>query len=759
MTGKFHCIGKPTARQEAPDKVRGRTVYAGDVYLPGMLHGAALRSPLPHARILAVDPSAALACPGVKAVLTAADLPQRRLGKQIKDQPVLAHDRVRFTGERVAAVVADTEEIARRAAALIRVEYEPLPAVFEIEEALQAGAPLVHEDMADFLKPGEHPTGNTYACERIVTGNLEDGWAESDYVYEDVFSTQSVHQGYLENHVTIALAEPDGRCTFWSTSKSPFGLRQHLAEYVGVPENHIRVLALPVGGDFGGKGVVMDEPLCYYLSLCTGRPVRMAMRRGEELAGANPRHPSVISIKSGVKKNGELVARQIREFFNSGAYGGTKPSLIVESYTRAAGPYRIPHLLLEAYSVYSNNEPCGYCRGPGHAQVVFAVESHMDMLARRLAMDPLAFRQLNVLQEGEAAPTGERWIDLRGREVLETVARLGGWQAARRPGTGRGLALAYRSTGGGESGAVVKVNSDGSVEVLTGAAESGTGSWTVLRQIAAEELGVAPQAVRVVQGDTAVAPFDSGSAASRATFVSGWAVCLAAQKAAAILKEAAAGILGCAPGEVIVQEGIFRQSARPDQVVFLSEVAAKVCKRGPLIAHGSFSGRSKDTVAFAAQLAEVKVDRETGAVEVTRLATVTDVGRVINPPAAEGQVEGSVVQGMGFALWESLAKQEGRLCSSSAADYHQPTSLDLPEMETVFLEGAVGPAPFGGKGIGELLLPPVAAAIANALEEAPGVRIKDLPLTPEKVWRAIARKEQGKTGRAGEAAGVGTQNS
>ena len=740
MAEELCYIGRAMERQEAPDKARGRAVYAGDVQLPGMLHGTALRSPFPHARILKIDTAAARAFPGVRAVITAADLPPRRLGKQIKDQPLLAQDRVRFVGERVAVVAAADEDIARRAAALIRVDYEPLPAVFEIEEAIQADAPLVHANIKEYLPSGAGVTGNVYAGERIAAGDLEAGWAQSDYIFEDTFSTQSVHQGYLENHATIVMAEKDGRATIWSSSKAPFGLRQHLAEYIGVPENHLRILALTIGGDFGGKGVVMDEPLCYYLSLLTGRPVRMAMRRSEELAAANPRHPSRITIKSGLKKSGELVARQIREVFNSGAYGGAKPTLVVESFNKAAGPYRIPHLLLEAYSVYSNNEPCGYCRSPGHAQTVFAVESHMDMLARRLKMDPCAFRLLNVLKEGEAAPTGEMWRDLRGREVLEMAARLGDWQAARPEGSGLGLALAYRGTGGGESGAVVKVNNDGSVEVITGAVETGTGSWTILCQIAAEELGIDPKMVRVVQGDTSVAPSDSGSAASRATYTAGWAVQKAAQKAAVLLKETAAAMLGCPPGELVIREGNFQRLSHPEHLLTLREVAAKTCKRGPLITHGSFEGRSKDTVAFAAQLAEVKVDKETGAVQVTRLVAVTDSGRIINPAAAEGQVEGCVMQGIGFTLWEDLAKRGGQLCSSALADYHQPTSLDLPKMDVVFLESAPGPTPFGGKGIGEVPITPVAAAIANALADATAVRITDLPLTPEKVWRALQKK-------------------
>ncbi len=743
MGEEFSCIGKATERQETPDKVAGRTVYAGDIYLPGMLYGVALRSPFPHARIANIDATAALALPGVRAVLTAADLPARRLGERTKDQLVLASGKVRFVGERVAAVAAESEDLARRAAELIRIDYEPMPAVFEIEEAMRPDAPLVHESLQEYMKkPPAGVKGNVYGYERIATGNLEEGWAQSDYIFEDTFSTPSIHQGYMENHVVLAVVEPDGRAAIWTSHKAPFRLRQQLAEYIGIPENHLRVVAPPIGGEFGGKGAVMDEPLCYYLARRTGRPVRMAMSRGEEMSAANPRHPTLITIKSGLKKSGELVARQVRIIFNSGAYGGVKPGLVLEGHSKTAGPYRIPHLLIEGYAVYSNNEPRGHCRAPGHPPAVFAVESHTDMLAKRLGTDPLAFRLLNVLKEGEAAPTGEKWHDLRGREVLEEAARLGGWHVARPEGVGLGLSLAYRHTGGGESGALVKVCDDGSVEVLTGATDTGTGSWTVLRQIVAEELGVDLKTVRVIPGDTTVAPFDRGSGACRMTNVAGWAVRQGAQELSIILKNTAAKMLGCDPAEVAMQAGHFRQASRPEERrLAWREVAAEAGKGGPVIGRGSYVGRSKDTMAFTAHLAEVRVDKETGAVEVMRLVAVHDIGRVINPPAAEGQVEGSVMQAIGFTLWEELVKREGRLCNASLADYHQPTTLDVPEMEVAFLENAPGPAPFGGKGIGEVGTVPVAAAIANALEDAAGLRIRDLPLTPERVWREIREKE------------------
>jgi len=739
MITELSCIGKPTERPDAFDKVEGRTRYVGDLYLPGMLHGASLRSKHSHARIVKLDTSVALALPGVKAVLTAADVPRRRLGERLKDQPLLAEGIVRFAGERLAVVAAEDEATARRAIELIQVEYEQMPAILEIEGALRLGASQVHKDMDEYLKTGDHIGGNVYAYERITRGNLEDGWAKSDHIFEDTFTTQSVHQGYLENHAALAAVEPDGRATIWSSNKAPFVLREQLAAYIGIPEECLRIVAPSIGGEFGGKGAVMDEPLCYYLSLTTGRPVRMVMQRSEELAASNPRHPSVISIKSGMKNNGELIARQVSVRFDSGAYGGAKPNLLLQGFNKTAGPYRIPNLLIEGYSIYTNNDPCGQCRAPGHPQAVFAVESHMDMLAKRLDMDPLAFRLLNVLNEGEEAPTGEKWHHLRAREVLETAAQQGGWYDFRQEGTGLGLALGYRNTGGGQSGAVVTISADGQIEVLTGITDPGTGAWTILSQIAAEELGVSPLAVRIVPGDTSIAPSDRGSSASRVTHVAGWAVKNASVEAASILKKAASQILGCASSEVEMRAGRFWSTSPGRGNITYAEVASVACAQGPIICPGFYDGQSKDTVAFAAHLAKVRIDRETGGIIVERLVAVHDIGRVINPPAAEGQVEGSVMQGIGFALWEDLAKQEGKLFSTALADYHQPTSLDLPDVEVVFLEGACGPAPFEGKGIGEVSIIPVAAAIANALEDAAGIRLVELPLTPEKVWLALQK--------------------
>lgn len=494
-----------------------------------------------------------------------------------------------------------------------------------------------------------------------------------------------------------------------------------------------------MGGDFGGKGAIMDEILCYFLSQATGRPVRMDMRRSEELIASYPRHPALITIKSGVKKNGELVARQCRVIFNSGAYGGVKAGAIV-GYSKSAGPYRIPHVSIEGYSVYTNNNPCGLCRSPGDVQTVFAVESHTDLLAKRLGMDPLAFRLMNVLQAGEAAPSGELWNNLRAREVLVEVVNHRDWPGTKLPGTGKGLALAYRDTTGGESGAVVMVNGDGSVEILTGATETGTGNWTILRQVAAEELGCRPDRLRIVPGDTAGAPFDRGSGGSHGTHIAGTAVQLAAREAAQVLKTVAAAMLGCPEEKVLAAEELFYQASHPEQRFTFTEVAAQACEKGTVLGRGNYFGKRGDSTAFAAHLAEVKVDRASGRVEVTRLVAVHDIGCVPNPPAAEGQVEGAIVQGLGFALWEDLAKKEGKLSSPYLSDYHQPTSLDMPEMEVLFLEGAPGPGPYGAKGIGEISLNPVAAAIANAIRDAVGIRITDLPLGSEKCWREMGTK-------------------
>ena len=458
-------IGQSIVRGEGPDKVTGKSVFAADVVLPGMLWGKALRSPFPHARIVSIDTAQARAVPGVHAVITAADLPEALVGRRLRDMPVLARDRVRFAGEKVAAVAADDLDAAEEALLLIDVEYEELPQVFDAEEAMTPGAPVLHSAMLAYQGLPQPPSGldNVFAHITWGKGEVDQGFAESDLVFEHSYNAQLMHQAYIEPHACVVSVEPSGMVQAWVNNKDPYVLRGQLAAVWNIPEERIVLNPCNIGGDFGGKGSFMDVPLCYYLSLHSGRPVKMVMDYIQELMAANPRHPAVMTIKTGVKRDGTLWARQARVVFDSGAYGAFKPTVYLRGADHLCGVYRIPHARIDSYMVYTNNVPKGHMRSPAKPQVVFAVESHMDMIARELEMDPLEFRLKNVLKEGDSSPVGPRLAAGTRRGHAEARGRGGGLEPtqgrrfrdqgrdAHRPGHGHHRPGPRRRTVRGES--------------------------------------------------------------------------------------------------------------------------------------------------------------------------------------------------------------------------------------------------------------------------------------------------------------------
>ena len=415
MTTITRAIGRSVPRGEGPDKVTGKSIYAADVFLPGMLWGKVLRSPFPHARIVSIDTEAAKAVPGVHAVITAADLPNSLVGRRLRDMPVLARDVVRFVGEKVVAVAAETEDAADEALLLIDVEYEELPAVYDAHEAMEADAPTLHPELSGYegLPQPESGINNVFAHITWGQGDVDEGFAQADLVFEHTFNAQLMHQAYIEPHACVVSAEPSGQIHAWINNKDPYALREQLAAVWGMDEEHIVLHPCSIGGDFGGKGSFMDAPLCYYLSLRSGRPVKMVMNYIQELMAANPRHPATMTIKSGVKRDGTLVARQARVVFDSGAYGAFKPTVYLRGADHLCGVYRIPHARIDSYMVYTNNVPKGHMRSPAKPQVVFAVESHTDLIARELGMDPYQFRQMNLLRDGDSSPVGHVWEDIR----------------------------------------------------------------------------------------------------------------------------------------------------------------------------------------------------------------------------------------------------------------------------------------------------------------------------------------------------------
>ena len=735
---ELRVVGQPVGRVEGPDKVSGKMVYTADVVAPDALWGKCLRSTLAHARLVRVDASRARQVPGVHAVLTGADVPDVRVGVKVRDLPVLARDKVRFIGDKIAAVAAETPEAADRALALIEVEYEELPAVADIPAALADGAPVVHEGLAGYAGVPERPEDrpNVLSLEEHAAGDAAQGFAQADVVVEHTFRTPQVHQVYLEPHAAVVAADRGDRIDVWASCKAPFRLKKLLAAQLGLDEGSIRVHSVALGGDFGGKGSQMDVPVCYFLSRAAGRPVKMVMNYTEELMAGDPRHPAVMRLKLGARRDGALVALESDIHFDTGAYSGFKPSEIDGAFITNA--YRIPNYVVRTSNVYTNGVPGGYMKSPGQPQTVFAIESLLDMLARKLDLDPVTLRLRNLLQDGDVLPNKRAMEKIRCRETIEAALAAAGWDGkeAGGDGAGRGMALSFRHTGG--SGTVnleVSCDADGEVTVLTAVPDIGTGTHTLLRQIAAELLTLPADRIRVARGDTDTFETDAEPGGSKITAMVGRGLMEALEELRGRMTEAAARALGCPAAAVTLARGRF--TANGAEAAF-SEVARKLVEEeGALSVRKSYQPQRSPVPGFFVQVAEVRVDRETGVVDVEKVVTAHDVGAVINPVTHQGQIDGGFVQGLGYAVMEEMVKDGPRVTTLNLGDYCVPCVKDLPRLETVLVEDKTGPGPFAAKSIGENSIVPTAPAIANAVEAAVGVRIADLPITAEKVHNAL----------------------
>jgi carbon-monoxide dehydrogenase large subunit len=738
-------VGRPLGRIEGPDKVAGKTLYTADVRLPGMVWGKCLRSPFAHAKILRIDVSKAKNVKGVLTVLTGDDVPPFRVGLSLQDNPVLAQGKVRFMGEKVAAVAAEDLDAAEEALSLIEIEYEDLPAVFDPRKAMQAGAPVVHEELASYK--GFHPPAemlpNVFAIQNWSAGDVSAGFQEADLVLEHTFQTQLAHQVYIEPHAAIVAIDGSDRIEVWASCKAPFRLKQQLAKQLDLPIERIRVHIIAVGGDFGGKGSSMDIPICYQLAKTIRRPVKMVMTYAEELTAGDPRHPSLVRLKSGVKKDGAIVAREAEVIFNSGAYAAFKPGEVpnLGGAMHATGIYRIPNYTIRSYGVYTNSVPCGYYRAPGQPQVVFAVESHTDLLAKALGMDALKFRLKNLLKDGDKLAGGRGVEKVRCRETLEAAAKKAGWEKPKAgKNVGRGIGVSFRHVGGsGKANAEISLSPDGRITILTAVPDIGTGTHTLLQQIAAEILTISPNEIQVVVGDTESFENDAAPGGSKITAMSGQAILGAAREMRERLCGVAASALGCSATDVRLEKGRFIGSGGVKQALPFAEVARHALRQnGDLRVRKTFEIKSRSPVAaFVVQVAEVEVDRETGFVKVRRIVTAHDVGTVINPLTHQGQIDGGVIQGLGYGTMEQIVTENGRVLTANLGDYKIPCMLDVPPLKTVLVEDPAGPGPFAAKQIGENAIIATAGAIANALDDAVGVRIADLPLTAEKVYFAL----------------------
>ena len=737
-------VGHPISRVDGPDKVSGNTVYTADVQLPGMLWGKCLRSPYAHARIVSINTEQAKKVKGVLAVLTGKDLTAKRVGLSLQDTPLLAIDKVRFIGEKVVAVAAEDRDAAEEALSTIEIEYQELPGVFDARQAMSNGAPLVHEDLTAYVgfKPPVEEIPNVFAMQKWTAGDISAGFDEADLIVEHTFTTAVAHQGYIEPHSAIVVVDSSDHVDIWASCKAPFRVKSHLSRQLKIPKEQIRVHVVAVGGDFGGKGALMDIPICYELAKASRRPVKMIMTYTEELVAGDPRHSSVIKIKSGVKKDGTLTARETVVIFNSGAYAsfkpGDPPNLGGATFTN--GVYHIPNFSIRSYGVYTNSVPCGYYRAPGQPQAVFAAESHMDLIAKALRIDALELRLKNLMRDGEKLAGGRAVDKVRVRETLEAAAQKAGWGKKNGNNTGLGIGVSFRHVGGsGKASAELSLSADGRIKILTAVPDIGTGTHTLLRQIAAEVLTISPELITTEIGDTESFESDAAPGGSKITNMSGHVVLQAAEQLRQRLAPVAASLLGCAMTDVVLHNGRFGSAREEKPSIEFREVAREATKpNGELRIGETFEVKGRSPVpAFVVQIAEVQVDVETGQLQVKRIVTAHDVGTVINPVAHQGQIEGGLVQGLGYATLEEVIAENGKVLTTNLGDYRIPCTRDLPALETVLIEDPTGPGPFAAKQIGENGIIATAPAIANALAAAVGVRLFDIPLTAEKIYLAL----------------------
>jgi CO/xanthine dehydrogenase Mo-binding subunit len=728
-------LGKSYPRVDAADKVSGRSQYAGDVYLPGMLVCKVLKSNRPHARIRRIETSKAEQVPGVRAVITGQDIPDIRFGSgAVKDRRVFALEKVRYVGEPLAAVAAVDEIAALEALDLIEVAYEDLPPVTDPIDALKPEAPLVHEDLPHYDGYAASMGGNVCTILDSDRGDIDQAFAEADSIFEDTFRSQGINQGYLEPMACVANVDPSGRINVWTSTQGPYAVRATLAAVLQIPISRLRIIPMELGGGFGAKLRLCLEPYPVFLALKTGKPVKMVATREEVFTLSGFRLPTTVYLKTGVLKDGTIVAREAISIFDMGAYLGAG---VQSGVSHTIGPYNIPNHRVRSYAVYTNKIWAGSYRASGVADVTFAVESHTDIIARKLGIDPWEFRMKNLLKEGDTAIQGGR-IPRNGlQQTLAAIKERIHWPRKSEEGNGVGLAVCQWRSGSGPSTASISINEDGTMSLLTGSVDI-TGTDTVLAQIAAMVLGVDMQQVIVARRDTDVAPFTSPSGGSRIVYSQGKAVQMAAEDAkqklltlAAERLQVPAEALACTGGRVYMTD-------TPERGYALGELArlSFTSKAGPILGTASLSSMPFAPV-FNAQAAEIKVDKETGTIRIIRFVQAQDVGVAINPMAVEGQIEGGAVQGIGRALSEAVVIQDGRILNPSLTTYLMPLAPDIPAIENVLVEVPTEDGPFGARAVAE---PPgfgPPAAIANAIEDAVGVRLKALPLSADQVLRAM----------------------
>ncbi|HEX9455142.1 MAG TPA: xanthine dehydrogenase family protein molybdopterin-binding subunit [Candidatus Binatia bacterium] len=737
MASTNQVVGNPTPRIDGELKVSGQAKYAVDINLPGMLWGKLLRSPIAAGKIKRIDTSKAEKLKGVRTIITGQDCAGLKIGRRLYDMPILADGEVRFIGEKVVAVAADTEDIAEEALNLIEVEYEETSPLLDPEEALKPDAKLVHPDVAGYKglpKPLAGPT-NEFVYYTWKKGDIETGFRQAEIVVENIFTTPVVHHGYIEPHSAVAKVAPDGSAEIWCCSKVPYAIREQVGNALQIPHEKLVVNPCYIGGDFGGKGDFMDVAVVYLLSKKAGKPVKLVMDYDEELIAGNPRHASIIKVKTGLKKDGTIVAHHMEFIFDSGAYGAFKPNAFLAGPHGSAGPYNIPHCLIEEHMVYTNKIPCGHMRSPGDPQGFFANESQLDMIAKKLGMDPLKFRQKNLMHDGDVDPIGEEVGFIKSEETLAKALEDSGFHKPKGKNVGRGVAFVQWMANGGVGTVALSLDDKGIVTISSAMADQGAGTYTVLSEIIAEELKVPLSQVRIQQLNTQEGVKDTGVGGSRATRVYGNAGYEAALKAVDAIKQVAAGQLGVPADEVVLTKSAVLHPRMERKLSYAELVKAN---GAPIRVESSYDNNKKvHEASMCVQIAEVEVDPATGQVQLKKLTSTHNGGTVLNPLMHQGQIEGGAMTGIGYTLMEQVIIHDGKVATANFGEYKIPTIKDVPVFRSSVTESLKGAGPYHSMPIGETSNVPTAAAIANAVEDACGVRITSLPITAEKIYQAL----------------------
>lgn len=747
----YRVIGSKPARHDGTDKVTGRAQYGADIRLPGMLYGAVLRSPHAHARILAIDTTRAAALPGVRAVVTSADLPDLEskiadLGEVSVDQRyqscnILARDKALYYGHPIAAVAATSLHTAEEALELIEIKYEVLPPVIDVRFAMRPEAPVLLSDLfTDELGQKSSQPGNIAAHHRIQSGDVEKGFAAAAVIIEREFTTSMVHQGYIEPQNSTAIYNQDHKLTIWCSTQGSFGVRDQVATILNIPVSNIRVIPMEIGGGFGGKNGVYLEPISAVLSRKSGhRPVKMTMSRSDVIAATGPTSGSYIRVKMGVDKQGNLTAAEAEMAYEAGAFPG---SPVGAGMNVIFAPYKIPNVLIDGYDVVVNKPRTAAYRAPGGTNAAFACEVVIDELCEKLGMDPFEFRLLNGVRQGDRQANGVAFNRIGFIETLEAArqhphyrAPLTKPQESSSQSTqlrfGRGVASGYWGNYGGMSSASASLNPDGAISLLVGSVDIG-GSRTGLAMQFAEGMGIPVECVRPNVADTDQVGYTEGTYGSRTTFATGIAVYELSQKMKEKLIEQAARFWEVTPETVTYAQGVFSTG---EKHMTLAELAGKLHEPVAASATVRASGWG---AGFATHIVDVAVDPETGKVTILRYTAVQDVGTAIYPQYVEGQIQGGVAQGVGWGLNEEyLYNEQGRLVNTSWLDYRMPVALDLPMIDTVLVEVPNPNHPYGVRGVGEVPIVPPPAALANAIYQAVGVRMETLPMAPGRVLAEI----------------------